>query len=105
MPDNLFHMVTNASDFCGVLVFDKWTSNSDGRQAIFFRPPRQDCVANSACTHNPAKTSYLALMIDQGFLFHGPQWDFFESPLQGLYTSRLVYEKVTSLDDFQPWLD
>ncbi len=34
-----------------------------------------------------------------------PKWDFFESPVQGLYTRRLVYEKVTSLDDFQPWLD
>jgi hypothetical protein len=44
-------------------------------------------------------------MIDQGYTFNGPNWDFPESPLQGLYARRLVYEAVRSLEDFQPWLD
>jgi hypothetical protein len=29
--------VTNLKDFCSLLVFDKWTGNRNGRQAIFFR--------------------------------------------------------------------
>jgi hypothetical protein len=44
-------------------------------------------------------------MIDQGYTFNGPNWDFPESPLQGLYARRLVYESVRSLEDFRPWLD
>jgi hypothetical protein len=44
-------------------------------------------------------------MIDQGYAFNGPNWDFPDSPLQGIYARRLVYEAVRSLDDFQPWLD
>ena len=44
-------------------------------------------------------------MIDHGFAFNGPHWDFPDSPLQGLYARRLVYEGVRSLDDFQPWLE
>jgi len=44
-------------------------------------------------------------MIDHGFVFNGPNWDFSDSPLQGMYPRQLVYEKVRSLEDFQPWLD
>jgi hypothetical protein len=44
-------------------------------------------------------------MIDHGFVFNGPNWDFTESPLQGLYPRKMVYEKVRSLDDFQPCLE
>jgi hypothetical protein len=44
-------------------------------------------------------------MIDHGYTFNGPHWDFPESPLQGLYARRQVYDSVRSLEDFQPWLD
>src|ERR1039457_5522287 len=44
-------------------------------------------------------------MIDNGFAFNGPHWDFPESAVQGLYHRRMVYESVRSLDDFCPWLD
>jgi hypothetical protein len=44
-------------------------------------------------------------MIDHGFAFNGPHWDFPDSPIQGLYHRPLVYERVRSLEDFQPWLD
>ena len=37
--------------------------------------------------------------------FNGPNWDFPESAVQGLYARKLVYEDVRSLDAFQPWLD
>jgi hypothetical protein len=44
-------------------------------------------------------------MIDHGFAFNGPRWDFPDSPVQGFHIRKLVYESVQSLDDFQPWLD
>jgi len=37
VPDTLLHKVRNRDDFLGALVFDKWLSNADGRQAVFFR--------------------------------------------------------------------
>jgi len=43
-------------------------------------------------------------MIDHGFALDGPNWDFPDSPLQGLYARRQVYEGVRSLADFEPWL-
>jgi hypothetical protein len=47
---------------------------------------------------------FVALMIDHGFAFNGPHWDFPESALTGLYPRRMVYAKVRSMDDFEPWL-
>src|SRR5262249_54789931 len=39
LPDEQFDAVRNLRDFLGVFVFDKWTCNTNGRQAIFFREP------------------------------------------------------------------
>src|SRR6202035_712336 len=37
LPDAALENVSNLEDFARVLVLDKWTCNSDGRQAIFKR--------------------------------------------------------------------
>jgi hypothetical protein len=36
-PDQMLSLLTNLNDFFGALVFDKWFSNSDARQAVFYR--------------------------------------------------------------------
>jgi hypothetical protein len=98
LPDALLAQVVNREDFRGILVFDKWAGNVDGRQCVFYRAMvRRDRGAD--------RPGFVARMIDHGFTFNGPHWDFPDSPLQGLYARRLVYEGVRSLDDFQPWLD
>ena len=51
------------------------------------------------------RENLVARMIDHGYTFNGPHWDFPESPVQGLYSRPLAYESVHSLDDFQPCLD
>ena len=103
LPDLLLQKVNNLSDFLGCLVFDKWVGNADARQSIFFRARlRQWTMSESA---HPLKLGFVALMIDHGFAFNGPHWDFPDSAIQGVYTRKVVYEKVRSLDDFQPWLD
>ena len=91
LPDVLLEQVRNAQDFLGVLAFDKWMGNADARQAIFFR--------------TADRTGYVAQMMDHGYVFDGPHWDFPDSPLQGLYFRPRVYQRVGSFDDFQPWLD
>jgi hypothetical protein len=103
LPDKLLHKLENRADFLGVLVFDKWVSNVDSRQAVFFRARAKTWTPLKGET--PARVGFFAQMIDHGFAFSGPHWDFQDSPVQGLYSRHSVYEEVRSLDFFQPWLD
>ena len=98
LPDALLAKVANLEDFRAILVFDKWVGNADGRQSVFYRARIRQEV-------DTGREGFVARMIDHGFAFNGPNWDFPESPLQGLYARKLVYEQVRSLQDFQPWLD
>ncbi len=102
LPDALLPGVANLEDFRAILVFDKWVANADGRQCVFHkaRVRRSDPRAPQE-----ARPAWVARMIDHGFAFNGPHWDFPESPVQGLYARKLVYDSVSSLDDFQPWLE
>jgi HipA-like kinase len=98
LPDALLGRVVNVGEFLGVYVFDKWMANADARQSIFYR-------ARLEAFGKPESAGFVAQMVDHGYVFDGPHWSFVDSPLQGLYFRPLVYEKVRSLDDFQPWLD
>jgi hypothetical protein len=103
IPDALLHKVENLSHFLGILVFDKWMGNADARQSIFFRAAVRGWSA--AAAPKPRRAGFVAQMMDHGFVLNGPQWSFVDSPMLGLYFRTSVYEKVRSLDDFQPWLD
>jgi hypothetical protein len=91
LPDELLPEVENLHDFLGILVFDKWTCNTNGRQTIFYRPQ--------------GGSRYRTLMIDQGFCFNAGEWDFPDAPLRGLYARAAVYRSVTGLASFEPWLE
>ena len=101
LPDALVSRVANLEDFRAILVFDKWVGNSDGRQSVFYRAS----VRGGEAPAEHGRPGFVAQMIDHGFAFNGPHWDFPESPLQGLYARPVVYEGVQSLSDFQPWLE
>ena len=108
LPDEQLTAVGNLSDFLGVFVFDKWTCNTNGRQAIFFRESetrasRAVLDQNSAAT--PSAAPYVAMMIDHGFCFNAGEWDFPDAPLRGLYARHRVYQSVAGMDAFEPWLD
>jgi hypothetical protein len=103
VPDALLDKVENRRDFTAMVPFDKWICNADARQAVFFRAKLKEW-APAAASH-PLRVGFLALMIDHGYTFEGPHWNFVDSPLQGLYFRTSVYREVRSEDDFQPWLD
>lgn len=103
LPDKLLGKVENQSDFLGTLVFDKWASNADSRQAVFFRARAK--VWTPLKGPVPARVGFFAQMIDHGFAFNGPHWTFQDSPIQGLFYRTMVYDPVRGLDSFQPWLD
>ena len=102
LPDALLPGVANLEDFRAILVFDKWVANADGRQCVFHRARVR---RGGAAAGEAGKAAFVATMIDHGFAFNGPHWDFPESAVQGLYARRQVYESIASLDDFQPWLE
>ena len=106
LPDEQLQQVANLHDFAGMLVFDKWTCNTNGRQTLFFREPRRSqypTVDSSASEE--ASMPYSALMIDQGFCFNAGDWNFPDAPLRGLYARNRVYEGVTGMNSFAPWLE
>lgn len=103
IPDSLLEQVANADHFLGVLAFDRWVANADGRQSIFFRAQLKDWLARPGIP--PRKLGFLVLMIDHGFAFNGPHWDFPESAVTGLYPRRVVYNGVRSIADFEPWVE
>lgn len=103
LPDALLDKLENRVEFLGTFVFDKWVSNADSRQAIFFRARLKHWTPLKG--EAPNRIGFLAQMIDHGFAFEGPHWRLTDSPLHGIYFRTAVYEMVTSLDSFQPWLD
>ncbi len=90
LPERLLPNVRNLSQFAGVLAFDKWAGNCDGRQAVFQR------AAN--------ERHYRAAFIDHGFCFNCQEWNFPDSPLRGVYARNSVYAGVTGWASFDPWL-
>lgn len=103
IPDVLLEKVANLREFAGVLAFDKWMGNADARQSIFFRARLKEWVHGSI--EHPNKLGFVSQMIDHGYVFNGPYWNFTDSPIQGLYFRPVVYREIRGFDDFQPWLD
>jgi HipA-like kinase len=106
MLDEQLRRVANLHDFWGMLVFDKWTCNTDGRQTLFFRDSSKggrQFIESSSVDDLEAPCS--AIMIDQGFCFNAGEWNFPDAPLRGLYLRNVVYEGVTGMESFAPWLE
>lgn len=97
LPDKQLREVENLSDFVGMLAFDKWTCNTNGRQALFSPELKDEQEAQTV--------RYRAFMIDQGFCFNAGEWNFPDAPLRGLYSRNSVYRGVIGLESFAPWLD
>jgi hypothetical protein len=110
LPDEKLCEVDNLYDFAGMLVFDKWTCNTNGRQTVFFETKRSAEGSSSPGAH-PApseealQTTYRTVMIDQGFCFNAGEWNFPDAPLRGLYSRNRVYEGVIGMESFAPWLE
>ena len=132
LPDEKLREVENLHDFAGMLVFDKWVCNTNGRQTVFFEEktraggltpgaagtgpglrsgevargtlPQGEAPREKDREESPQGRTYRTVMIDQGFCFNAGEWNFPDAPLRGLYARSRVYEGVTGLDSFGPWL-
>jgi hypothetical protein len=90
LPETMLERVRNVETFAGILAFDKWTCNANGRQATFWKVPRD--------------RKYTATFIDQGYCFNAGEWSFPDAPLRGVYARNNVYMGITGWDSFEPWL-
>lgn len=90
LPEEQLVEVRNLEEFAGVLALDKWTCNTNGRQAVFSRKQRE--------------RKYTATFIDYGFCFNAGDWIYRDSPLRGVYGRNAVYRDVTGWKSFEPWL-
>lgn len=97
LPEEQLRQVENLHDFAGMLVFDKWTCNTNGRQAVFY-------YEGPGSPGRP-EWRYEARMIDQGFCFNVGEWNFPDAPLRGLYYRNSVYRGVIGMESFAPWLE
>ena len=86
---DLLSNIENLRDFMGMLVFDKWTGNTDGRQVVFVK----------------RRNGFRAFMIDNGFCFNAGDWNFPDSPIRGLFANREVYSETNFISQFEPWLN
>ena len=90
LPGTMLGRVRNLREFAGLLAFDKWTCNADGRQVV--------------STRSRSKRTFEAAFIDFGYCFNAGEWSFPDAPLRGVYGLNDVYERIESWDDFEPWL-
>jgi hypothetical protein len=89
-PMNGSRKLRNVGAFLGMLAFDKWTGNTDHRQAIFWR--------------KLVERNYTVAFIDQGHCFNVGEWTFPDELLKGLYMDHQVYSRVRGWHSFEPWL-
>jgi len=92
LPDERLAEVENLCAFAGILLFDQWACNTNGRQVLFVSEP------------HAAGRHYRALMIDQGFCFNAGEWSFPDSGLRGLYHRHRVYDHVRGWESLEPYL-
>ena len=91
LPEMFFDRVRNLGDFLGMLCFDKWTCNANGRQAVYWK-------------RNGRERKYNVTFVDQGYCFNAHEWTFPDAPLRGVYARNAVYEGVKGWESFEPWL-
>jgi hypothetical protein len=90
LPEEMLLEVRNLDEFAGMLALDKWTCNTNGRQAVFAKKSREK--------------RYRAVFIDQGYCFNAGAWKWVDSPLRGVFNRNAVYGGVVGWEAFEPWL-
>ena len=90
LPTLWLGKINNVREFAGMLAFDKWAGNADGRQVVFHKRRSQ--------------RKYTAAFIDFGYCFNAAEWSFPDSPLRGVYARQEIYAHIDSWNNFEPWL-
>jgi len=91
LPGEQLAELKNLGEFAGILAFDKWTANANGRQAVFVRRQRE--------------RRYKAVFIDFGYCFQAGEWRFDDAPLRGVYYRNEVYREICGFESFRPWIE
>jgi hypothetical protein len=91
LPASYLAALSSHRVFGGMLVFDKFWSKLDDRQAVFHR--------------TAPGSEFTPYFIDHDESFGGAAWKFTASLLDdGIFPSRDVYNHITGLESFEPYL-
>lgn len=84
LSDRLLPKVVNFAEFAIMFAFDKWTGQTDKRQAIFVRDFK-------------VRTGFglRAHFVDHGHAFDGVHWELHDQPLSGLGLQAKIYSSVS----------
>lgn len=86
LPEALLDSISDS--ILRALPADVWLGQADSRQLVVTREQGR----------------WRVRLIDQGYTFNGPHWDFLPHPLGALYFRNRVYAQIRSLDDLEPTL-
>jgi hypothetical protein len=90
LPSTILRTTTATVVFLGAYVADQWMSNTDQRQAIFYR--------------NTSKQWRIQL-VDHGLAFGGRSWRFANLVGSGTFRDHVVYERVKSFAEVAEWIE
>jgi hypothetical protein len=104
LPDALLDKVVNATEFLGVLAFDKWMSNADARQSIFFRarirqwqPPEGESAARAGrdrgapgATAQAPRAGFVGQAPRAGFVAQAPRAGFVAQAPRAGFVAQMI---------------
>ena len=91
LPDSYIQNSVTSYPFGGMLVFDKWTSNTDARQALFLR--------------RRGAAYYDTYFVDQSHCFGGSDWTLSLTTDGALFQRRFVYQNIRGWESFEPFME
>jgi hypothetical protein len=90
LPNAFCSRVANTKDFLGIHIFDVWTNHCDHRQSLY--------------TTGDANASFLAVFIDNGHLFGGPDWGRESRQGESLSLDKRFHPNEWPAEDAESWI-
>ena len=90
LPNAFCSRVANSKDFLGISIFDVWTNHCDHRQSLY--------------TTGNGNASFLAVFIDNGHLFGGPEWNRKSRRGESLSLDKRFHSNEWSAEVVESWI-
>jgi sulfur relay (sulfurtransferase) DsrC/TusE family protein len=90
LPNAFCSRVANSKDFLGISIFDVWTNHCDHRQSLY--------------TTGDGNASFLAVFIDNGHLFGGPEWTRKSRQGESLSLDKRFHSNEWSAEVAESWI-
>jgi hypothetical protein len=90
LPNAFCNRVVNSKDFLGISIFDVWTNHCDHRQSLY--------------ATGDGNAAFLAVFIDNGHLFGGPEWNRKSRQGESLGLDKRFHSNELSAEVAESWI-